>query len=499
MSLARTENVKTNAAHYKNDRSARVFAVTDARQVSAAWSGRVEGRSLRPRPPGSGARRIAALAIIGAFALCGCTPVPMPLMVPSSVGLELVAEGLTSPLDLAQPDDGTNRLFIVDQIGLVRVVDGQGTLLPEPFLDLRDRVVPVGIDFGGGFIYDERGLLGLACHPDFATNCRFFVCYNTPKLSTDPEEFDSRLRVSEFAVSADSPNRADPMSERVLLEIVKPQFNHNGGQLVFGSDGFLYFGIGDGGNANDVGDGHNPDIGNGQDLNTLLGKILRIDVDNGDPYGIPADNPFVADPDARPEVWAYGFRNPFRFSFDSGGAGRLFVGDVGQDLFEEVDIVQRGGNYGWHIREGAHCFDPANPTTPPTDCPVRGARGEPLLEPIVEIPHTDEQGMPVGIAVQGGFVYRGSAVSGLEGVYVFGDFSTSFLAADGTLFTAVENLDGSWSHRELGIAGRPNGRLGRFLLALGRDLSGELYVLTTANLAPAGETGQVYRIVSASP
>ena len=444
---------------------------------------------------------LALLAFCGSLAPSGCITSPQtppPATMPRPIALKLIADGLTSPLDLAQPDDGTGRLFIVDQIGLIRVVDGGGALLAEPFLDLRDRLVHVGIDFGGGFIYDERGLLGMALHPDFASNGRLFVCYNTPKRPDDPPEFDSRLRISEFSVSSGTPNRADRDSERVLLEVVKPQFNHNGGQLAFGPDGFLYIGIGDGGSANDVGDGHNPDIGNGQDLATLLGKILRIDIDAGRPYAIPPDNPFVADVGARPEIWAYGLRNPFRFSFDRGGSERLFVGDVGQDRFEETDIVERGGNYGWHIREGAHCFDPAHPSTPPADCPVVGPRGDPLRQPIVEVAHTDEQGKPVAIAILGGFVYRGSAIPELKGSYVFGDFSTSFLAADGTLFVATEKPDGAWQHQELQVQSA-NHRLNRFLLALGRDRAGELYVLSTANLAPAGQTGQVHRIVSASP
>jgi glucose/arabinose dehydrogenase len=286
-----------------------------------------------------------------------------------------------------------------------------------------------------------------------------------------------------------------PASE---FEVLKPQFNHNGGQIAFGPDGFLYISIGDGGGANDVDAGHNPDTGNGQDLGTLLGKILRIDVDGAAPYAIPPDNTFVGVADARPEIWAYGMRNPFRFSFDSEGEHRLFVGDVGQDLFEEVDIVERGGNYGWHIREGNHCFDPLNPTSPPADCPSVGARGDRLRDPIIEYPHATDSGGPVGIAVLGGSVYHGSAIPDLRGAYVFGDFSTSFAAADGSLFVAVEGADGRWQSQILAIADRPNGRLGEFALGMGRDLAGEVYLLTSANLAPRGQTGQVYRLIPAS-
>ncbi len=443
-------------------------------------------------------RKRALWPILLAAMLAGCEVVSPPPTPPASIALQLMADGLTSPLDLAEPDDGTNRLFVVDQIGLIRVVDAEGNLLPDPFLDLADRLVEVGIDFGGGFIFDERGLLGLAFHPDYAANGRFFVCYNTPKRDGDPAEFDSRLRVAEFRVSDSNRNRADPASERVLLEVLKPQFNHNGGQLTFGPDGFLYVSVGDGGAGNDEGPGHAPEVGNGQSLDTLLGKLLRIDVDQGDPFGIPSDNPFIDVPDARPEIWAYGFRNPFRFSFDSDGERRLFVADVGQELFEEINIVQRGGNYGWRIREAGHCFDPQNPTVSPETCPNVGSRGEPLVDPIIEIAQTDGQGRAVGIAVIGGFVYRGDDIPSLRGAYVFGDFSTSFGQADGTLFVAVENLDGTWEHRELAVAGTPDGRLERFVLGLGRDGAGELYVMTTKNLAPAGQTGRVHRLVAAS-
>ncbi len=444
---------------------------------------------------------IVPAAMVGWSAGCNQTPpqTPPDTQDPptSRIALQVVAEGLTSPLAMAVPDDGTQRLFIVDQVGLIRIVNSDGTLQSAPFLDVADRMPPIGIDFGGGFIYDERGLLGLAFHPQYASNGRFYAYYNTPRQPGDPQEADSRVRLSEFRVSAADPNQADPGSERVLFEVVKPQFNHNGGQLAFGPDGFLYVSLGDGGGADDTDFGHNPDIGNGQDLGTLLGKILRIDVDGGLPYAVPPDNPFVNTAGARSEIWALGFRNPWRFSFDPGGARRLFTADAGQELFEEVSIVQRGGNYGWRIREGFHCFDPQNPTAPPGQCPATGRGGEPLVDPIIEYPHAQADGRPVGIAVIGGFVYRGSAISGLAGEYIFGDFSTSFGAADGSIFAAREMPDGTWERRELEVAGRSGGRIERFVLGMGQDEDGEVYVLTTANLAPSGQTGQVYRIVAA--
>lgn len=483
-----------------NSRAGRTLSV--ARPMSVGQGNDRRGTDY----PGRRSRRLATVltAVLALLPSTGCPGLKNLLFPPPSapkptvIGLELVAERLTSPLGMAVPPDGSGRLFVLDQIGLIRIIDAAGNLLPEPFLDLSDRMVSVGIDFGGGFVFDERGLLGMAFHPGYATNGRFFVFYTAPKDPNDPADFNSETHVSEFFVSAGDPDRADPESERILLEIDKPQFNHNGGQLAFGPDGYLYISVGDGGGGGDVGVGHTPGLGNAQDASNLLGTILRIDVDGGEPFGIPPDNPFVGDADVRSEIWAYGLRNPWRFSFDSGGSRRLFCGDAGQDLFEEVSIIQKGGNYGWNIREGLHCFDPNAPGTPPPQCPDTAAGGEPLLDPIIEYPHFDDQGDPVGIVVIGGFVYRGSAIPGLHGDYVFADFSTSFFAPDGTLFAAAETADGDWQMRELKVADRPNGRIGRFILGFGSDAQGELYVLTSGNLAPSGSTGQVYRIVPAA-
>src|ERR687892_1944271 len=230
---------------------------------------------------------------------------------PIDVGLKQVADGLTSPLTVIQPPDDSGRLFIVDQAGDIRILAADGTLLAEPFLDLRDKIVPLQAAF------DERGLLGLAFHPHYADNGRFFVYYSAPLRDGGPEGFDHTSHVSEFRVSAD-PNRADPASERIILQVDEPQFNHNGGTVLFGPDGFLYISLGDGGGADDVGLGHVEDWyeanagGNGQDITqNLLGNILRIDVDAGAPYGIPSDNPFTAKPgcaDGCDEIFAYGFR-----------------------------------------------------------------------------------------------------------------------------------------------------------------------------------------------
>lgn len=430
--------------------------------------------------------RAPASYIVCAFvsALAACIPIAPPVVPPDgpAVSLELVAEGLTSPVGLMAPPDQSGRLFVIDQAGQIRILDAGGVLLPKPFLEVKGRMVTLSES------YDERGLLGLAFHPAYKSNGRFFVFYTAPKEADTPADFNSVTHLSEFRVSAADPNAADPDSERILLKIPKPQSNHNGGQLVFGPDGMLYIGVGDGGAANDSGTGHNPTTGNAQDKSTLLGKILRIDVDHGTPYGIPSDNPLMNDAAARPEIFAFGLRNPWGLAFDDTGAGRLFVADVGQNLFEEIDIIRAGGNFGWRVREGRHCFDRSAPSSPPAVCPAVDAAGRPMIEPIVEYTHAD------GISAIGGVVYRGAAIPELAGRYVFGDFSTNFLSGNGALFVATEGADGTWTHTSLRVTGTPDGRLGRFLLAIGRDTAGEVYVLTSGNLGPTGTTGKVHRI-----
>ncbi|MGH3014120.1 MAG: PQQ-dependent sugar dehydrogenase [Gaiellaceae bacterium] len=420
---------------------------------------------------------------------------------PPAVGLRTVADGLTSPVTLTSPGDGSGRLFVVDQAGLIRLLMPDGTLRPEPFLDLRGRMVTLMPGF------DERGLLGLAFHPQYAANGRFFVYYSAPLRAGGPAGFNHTSHISEFRVSAD-PNRADPASERILLQVDEPQFNHNGGTLLFGpDDGDLYISLGDGGGANDVGLGHVADWfadnggGNGQDVTeNLLGSILRIDVDAGTPYGIPPDNPFAGSP-GLDEVWAYGFRNPYRMSFDSGGTHQLFVGDVGQNSWEEVSIVSAGGNYGWNVKEGTHCFDAENPNQEPATCPdVVGAghprTGDPLIDPIIEYPQA-RLGGP-GVAVVGGHVYRGSALPQFRGRYLFGDWSRSFGQPNGSLFVAKPRKSGLWNMQELRVATSPTGRLNARLLGFGQDAAGELYVLTTNNTGPTGTTGRVLKLVRPS-
>jgi hypothetical protein len=308
------------------------------------------------------------------------------------------------------------------------------------------------------------------------------------------------VRIAEFLVSPDDSNRADPASEQVLLDIPHPQSNHNGGQLAFGPDSYLYIGIGDGGGANDVGKGHTPDIGNGQDTTNLLGKILRIDVSEPGVVSIPLDNPFFSDAQKKDEIYAYGLRNPWRFSFDPNGSGRLFCGDVGQNLYEEINIVESAGNYGWNIKEGLSCFNKNRASKPLPNCPESGAESEPLLDPVIDYGRPGSGTMLAGRSVVGGYVYRGSLIPELKGYYVFGDWSTSFVKADGSLFIASEVISGAWQVKEASVL-RENGparRLNRFLLSFGEDEDGELYLLTSRSLGPAGSSGEVYKIVGAT-
>lgn len=289
------------------------------------------------------------------------------------------------PLDLKFPDDGTNRLFVVEQPGAIRVFRNDSTITSaKQFLDIHDRVNDEGW---------EEGLLGLAFHPDYRHNGYFYVNYT----ASNPR----RTVISRFTATAGDPDKADPDSETVILTFEQPYSNHNGGCLQFGPDGYLYIGVGDGGSEGDPN-------GNGQNLRTLLGKILRIDVDHpsgGMNYGIPPDNPFAGNNSGyREEIYAYGLRNPWRFSFDP-ASGRLWAGDVGQDKYEEVDIIQKGNNYGWNIMEGKHCFNP------PDSCDETG-----LTLPIWEYDHNE------GRSITGGIVYHGKRVPDLVGSYIFADF-----------------------------------------------------------------------------
>jgi glucose/arabinose dehydrogenase len=413
-------------------------------------------------------------------------PIPPP-MEEIGIGLELVADNLTAPVALVSPEDGTGRRFIVDQIGVIKILTADGQILQEPFLNLSSKIISLTPQ------YDERGLLGLAFHPNFSKNGRFFVYYSAPLRPQAPNNWDVTSTISEFKVSQGNPNITNMSSERILLQVDKPQSNHNAGQIAFGPDGYLYIPIGDGGRADDVGIGH-PPPGNGQNISTLLGKILRIDVDNGDPYGIPPDNPFVGK-DGLDEIFAYGLRNPFRIAFDAGGNHSLFESDAGQNSWEEVNIVTKGSNYGWNIKEGTHCFDPNNPNLAPESCLNVSASGQLLIDPIIEYANAGQPG-GLGIAIIGGSVYRGNSLPQFNGTYIFGDFSKGFTEGNGSLFVARQPPAGEkmWSVKELRVASHENGRIGAYVRSFGQDTDNEMYVMTSQNLGPSGNTGKVFKI-----
>jgi hypothetical protein len=405
-----------------------------------------------------------------------------------TINLEPVAENLTAPLHLVQPQNDDRR-FIIEQPGRIRILTADGDLLDEPFLDIRHKIVTLLPDF------DERGLLGIAFHPEFAENGRFYIAYSGSLIWEG--DIGKKLwwshtnYVSEFTVLEDDPNRANIWSERIITAIDWPQFNHNGHWIGFGPDGYLYISTGDGGYANDWGIGHNPEIGNGQDPATLLGKILRVDVDNpteGRNYGIPEDNPFVDDALFLPEIYAMGLRNPWRCSFDQGGDNRLFCGDVGQNAYETIVIVESGDNHGWRQLEGTHCFDYLNPNMHPEQCPTEG-----LTMPIIEYNNCNVHEDCNGISVTGGYVYRGENED-WDGVYFFGDWSRQFAVRDGELYAGIEE-NGEWRMEDVTVANMPD--FNSYVLAFGQDADGEVYVMTTDTTGPVGGLDVVYRIVAA--
>lgn len=339
------------------------------------------------------------------------------------IALRRVTGDLESPVHLTHAGDRSGRLFVVEQAGRIRIIRN-GRLAPRPFLDIGARVTSGG----------EMGLLSVAFHPRYAENGRFFVHYTTGA--------GDRLRsvIAEYRVSEDPDVAAT--AERIVLETAQPFRNHNGGLNLFGPDGRLYIGLGDGGSARDP-------LDSGQRLDTLLGKILRLDVDGGIPYRVPPDNPFVGRTGARGEIWAYGLRNPWRFSFDRNG-GRLFAGDVGQNQLEEVDIIERGRNYGWRIMEGNSCHIPS------TGCDRAG-----LELPIAQYDHS------AGCSITGGFVYRGSRIPGLAGRYLFGDYCS------GRLWALTDTGGNRWTMAPLPST---NLRISSF----GEDAAGEIYVVDHA-------------------
>ncbi len=381
---------------------------------------------------------------------------------PLSVSFDIVASGLTAPLTATHAGDGSGRLFVVQQTGRIRIIDSAGSLLATPFLDVSSVMVAINPN------YDERGLLGMAFHPGYAANGRFFIHYSAPPSDGS---HNNRTTIAEYSVSAGNSNLADSASAQILLQVEQPQANHAGGTLAFGPDGYLYLALGDGGGA---GDNHGA-YGNGQDPSNLLGSIIRIDVDSATPYAIPPGNPFVGMPGFAPEIYAYGFRNPYRFSFDRGGSHALFVGDVGQALWEEVDIVSAGENHGWRIAEGNFAYDLSVADSLGIDVAT-------LTYPI----HCYGHG-PLGITVIGGYVYRGSAYPELAGRYVFGDFNRH-------LYYLEETSPGIWQRFEFSI--QPGGgSMDDLIKGFGEDEAGEVYVMTDTTSGPSGTGGEVRKLI----
>ena len=417
---------------------------------------------------------------------------PSPIGSPIAIGVEEVATGLVSPVQLVQAPGAQGRRFIVDQVGVIWGLNPGGHLMPQPFLDISSKITPLTPDF------DERGLLGLAFHPGFARNGRFFVFYTAPPRPSAPAGYNNTVTIAEYR--AKNQIRADAASERIILQVDHPQFNHDGGTVAFGPDGYLYISIGDGGGGGDDEFGHVEDWyaenagGNGQDITSnLLGNILRIDVDHGSPYAIPADNPFVGQP-GLDEIWAYGLRNPYRFSFDMGGDHMLLSMDAGQELWEEVSVIVRRGNYGWNVKEGTHCFDTDNPEVSPPACPsVDPTTGEPLRDPVIEFANAGQPG-GLSFTVVGGHVYRGGDVPDLSGRYIYGGATgPSLTVTEGRLFASTPEESGLWTIHELLIDGTD--RLTYFVKGFGQDRRGEVYVMASKILGPSGTTGTVFKIV----
>ncbi|NXW28558.1 HIPL1 protein, partial [Phaetusa simplex] len=388
-----------------------------------------------------------------------------------------VANGLRNPVAMVHANDGTHRFFIAEQVGLVWTYLPDRSRLKKPFLNISEAVLT------SPWEGDERGFLGIVFHPKFKFNGKVYVYYSVEV------RYEERIRISEFRISPADMNALDHGSERIILEIEEPASNHNGGQLLFGDDGYLYIFTGDGGMAGDP----FGTFGNAQNKSTLLGKVLRIDVndnDRGPLYRIPPDNPFLNDPKARPEVYAYGVRNMWRCSFDRGepqtkeGKGRLFCGDVGQNKYEEIDIVEKGKNYGWRAREGFSCYDKKLCANSSMDDVL----------PIYAYPHK------MGKSVTGGYVYRGCESPNLNGLYIFGDFMS------GRLMSLKEDrATGEWQYSEICMGSGQTcmfpgliNNYYQYIISFAEDEAGELYFMSTGVPSATAPHGVVYKVVDTS-
>jgi glucose/arabinose dehydrogenase len=390
-----------------------------------------------------------ALCVLPSYVLLKKKPA-VQNVVPSPITLKAqqLTDNLEAPTVMAFPGNGD--IWVAEQRGKIRVIKN-GKLTDEPLLDLKSKMIKVNNG------YEERGLLGIALHPKFKTNRKFYVFYSAPSANKS----DHMDVVAEYKLPVNS-GPIDPNSGRIILTQEKPDGNHDGGCLQFGPDGYLYLSFGDGGGQ---GDKHG-EIGNGQKLNILLGKILRIDINTPKGYLVPKDNPFVGRKDASPEIWAYGFRNPYRFSFDK-VTKQLFAGDVGQDLWEEVDIVKKGANYGWRLFEGTHPYNPAG-----------GSDTKGITMPITEYSHRE------GVSVIGGYIYNGVKIPVLKSKYFFADWA-------GTVFY-LEKAGAKWNRGKVTLQNLPANLK---ITGFGEDPSGELYMMTNADTGPGAIKGSVYKII----
>jgi glucose/arabinose dehydrogenase len=420
---------------------------------------------LPAQPPGgevlhnnsAAPNRLLAASLLVILACYGCGSASAPIVTPPvtpppppSFDLVSVATGFVTPLDIQQPNDSSGRLFVVEQGGHIQIIESTGTRASSPFLDVTGLQ---GFVAGG-----ELGLVGLVFHPQYSQNRRFFVNY-TRQINGQYQSV-----IAQFTTSATNPEFADPATQQIILLVNQPFNNHKAGALHFGADTFLYIALGDGGNEGDP-------LCNGQNINNLLGKILRIDVNStppaGQTYVIPPNNPFVGKPSGLGEIWLYGLRNPFRFSFDA-STGLMWIGDVGQNTYEEIDLMspqQAGANLGWNIMEGNSVYTPSTCTQ----------TGTTLTGPIFVYDHSlgDD-------AIIGGYVYHGSKAPALAGAYIFGDY------VSGRVWTLTQDNTGAWNRTQITTTASND------LSSFGQDQSGEVYIarITTGAVVRVHQTGQ---------